>query len=445
MVKSAQIRALPHSRLKKIGWFILLFFQLNIGYRSNKVVAFEQSNLSELERPQISYSEYIKTPFYTSKELKSRVSPLLSESVAWHPIEQRVRPTQSFHPTEQIVSGADVPLQLPDPAIDSIHAADLLAAAPDNFNPGLQTPPLVIPSAVENESPSPVPSLNERSNLQLNFRNDTDNYGKLNRFLEPTARFHLANGDTLRIRTGYNYFNQLAVESVINIPLQIGWETQINTVRLDIAAGLDFFDHLPTAVNFNASAAFPLSPHATLTAVIEQEPYKFNAETLNNNITALRFGANLYWQIAPQTSLFSLLRFGMYNDHNRELQSFSRIEHRIDNFFVAANLFTWNYADDVEQTSGYFSPSSFLVYTGEVGWENSVSDDLSCRLAATLGRQQLERETSLATRLSVRCNLQINENLSANLGYTFSDVRRSVVNNDSYQNHVIEGQLQFSF
>jgi hypothetical protein len=330
--------------------------------------------------------------------------------------------------------------------VESNYAAELLASAPDNFNPGLSSP---TPSS----TPSPTPDIEEQAapsstgidSLQLDFRNDTDNYGKINRFIEPTLRFRLANGDTLRIRTGYNYFDQPDVDAVNNIPFQVGWETQIDDVHLDVAAGVDLFDHLPAAVNFNTNAVFRLSPTATLTAVVEQGPYKFNAETLNNNITALRFGPNLYWQIDPQTSLFSLLRVGTYNDGNRELQSFSRIEHSIDNFFIAANLFTWSYMDDVEQTSGYFSPSNFLVYTGEVGWEGEVMNDLNCRLAAALGQQHLDGETSLASRFSARCSIQLNGNLAADLGYTFSDVTRSLTDDNLYQNHLIEGQLRVSF
>src|SRR5919202_101010 len=272
-------------------------------------------------------------------------------------------------------------------------------AAPENFNPGLRLPP---PPPQPSAQPSPPPTATESvtpaiklEGLTTDFRRDSDNFEQHHLFLEETAQFRLRNGNRLRFKTGFNSFEQREFESVTNIPLHVEWEGKINQVTVAVGGGVDLFDRLPTALNFNARVEAPfgtkVSPSGQLrsgvmvSADVEQGPYKFNAQTLDRQITAWRFGPSLYWQIDPNTSLYSSLHLGSYNDGNFEQQSFSRLEHKFGQFSVAANLFNWNYTRDVEKTSGYFSPPDFLVYNGEVGWEGNVIENLRCRLAATVG------------------------------------------------------------
>jgi hypothetical protein len=104
---------------------------------------------------------------------------------------------------------------------------------------------------------------------------------------------------------------------------------------------------------------------------------------------------------------------GLYNDGNQEWQSFSRLEQKIGQFYLAANLFTWSYQEDLETQNGYFSPPDFLVYNAEIGWEGDVFDFLSCRLAATVGRQRLDGEFDNANGYEARCTAQISPNVEA--------------------------------
>ncbi|MHC5674771.1 hypothetical protein [Nostoc sp.] len=110
------------------------------------------------------------------------------------------------------------------------------------------------------------------------------------------------------------------------------------------------FNHLPTTINLNAkveAAISPpqVSPSGRLLSVVvisgnfEQGPYKSNARTLDNQIIAWRFGPDLYWQIDRDTSLFSSLCLGSYNDGNSEVQSFSRLERKFGQFSLATNLY----------------------------------------------------------------------------------------------------------
>jgi hypothetical protein len=339
----------------------------------------------------------------------------------------------------------------------SLKSTPILIAAPENFNPGLRLPPA--PPAVEPSTPSmDIESISPAIQLQsltTDFRRDKDNFGQLNQFIEQTAQFRLQNGNQLRFRTGFNYFDQQQIDSITNIPLYLEWQGKINQVTLVVGGGVDTFDRLPTAVNFNAKVEAPFAIKVTpsgqlqsgviVSAVVEQKPYKFNAQTLDNQITAWRYGPSLYWQIDSNTSLYSSLRLGNYNDGNFEQQSFSRLERKFGQFFVAANVFNWNYTRDVENTKGYFSPPDFLVYNGEVGWEGNVLEGLRCRLAATLGQQRLQGEWDIANSYQARCTAKLSPSIEADIGYAFSNVQSRQTEGSAYNNQSFTGQLRIKF
>src|SRR5919199_139336 len=334
-----------------------------------------------------------------------------------------------------------------------------LMAAPENFNPGLRLPPPPPPQASPPPSQSPASPSTEPvtpvvkfESLTTDFRRDTDNFDQRNLFMEETAQFRLRNGNHFRIKTGFNFFEERGLESVTNIPLHVEWEGKIDRVNLTVGGGVDLFDRLPTALNLNAKAELPLamkvSPSGQLqsgvivSAAVEQGPYKANAQTLDNQITAWRFGPSIYWQIYPKTSLYSALRLGSYNDGNFEEQSFSRLEHKIGQFSVAANVFNWIYTHDVQETSGYFSPRDFLVVNGEVAFEGNVFENLRCRLAASLGRQRLGGEWSNGNSYQARCTAKLSPNVDADFGYGFSNLRNRDTGGSAYNNQSFTGQLR---
>lgn len=340
----------------------------------------------------------------------------------------------------------------------SLRHQPLLAAAPENFNPSLQIQPSPPPKPPEKPKP-PVPIEPTQptlvwDSLQVDFRNDRDNFDQHNQFIEPTAQFRLPNGNKIKFKTGFNTFNQTGVESITNIPFQLGWEGKIDKLTLSTALGVELFDRLPTAINLNARLEAPIgikvSPSGklrsglVLSANLDQGPYKSNARTLDNQITAWRFGPDLYWQIDSNTSLFSSFRLGKYNDGNDERQFYSRLERKLGQFSVAANLFNWSYDRNLENTSGYFSPPDFLVYNAEVGWEGDVLKFLRCRLSATLGRQRLQGKFDNANGYQARCTAKISPNLEADLGYAFSNVRNRTGLNE-YSDRTFTGQLRFKF
>ena len=339
-------------------------------------------------------------------------------------------------------------------AVSTTYETPISLAAAENFNPELELPPPEItPPPISTE---PVKQFAVLEHIHVDFQNDNDNVGQINQIIETTAQFRLGDGSLIRVKTGFNTFKKSDVESISNIPLQVTWEGKIGDVTLETSTGIDTFNRLPTAMNFNAkieTAISPaqVSPEGKLTSLVsisgnvEQGPYKFNAPTLENEITAWRFGPSLFWQIDENTSLFTLYRWGNYNDSNSEKQSFSRLERKLGQFSVAANLFTWNYTSDVEEQSGYFSPPDFLVYNAELGWEGNLFDGWRCRFAFTVGQQRLNANFDNANSYQTRCTAKLAPNAELDLGYTISRVRNGDTRDSNYDNNGFIGQRRLTF
>ncbi|MEH2258280.1 hypothetical protein [Nostoc sp.] len=364
--------------------------------------------------------------------------------------------------TEQVtIINPELAEQYSKPLPYRLKPAPILLAAPENFNPDLRLPSSLPEPPQQNSSPPTTPTKPKTldavlESIYTDYHYETDNFGQTNFFLEPTVQFRLRNGNKIFFKTGFNFFEQRGVESITNFPLQVGWQGKIGQVTLQTAAGVDVFNRLPTAINLNVKVEAPISPPRVsslgrlLSAVVlsgnlEQGPYKSNVRTLDNQITAWRFGPDLYWQIDRDTSLFSSLRLGSYNDGNSDVQSFSRLERKFGQFSLATNLFTWSYDRDLERTSGYFSPPDFLVYNGEVAWEGDITNFLRCRLAANLGRQRLKGEFDNANTYQTRCTVKLSPNIEADLGYSFSNVRNQETGGSTYGSNALTGQLRVKF
>lgn len=332
--------------------------------------------------------------------------------------------------------------------IDSYQATDLLGAAPENLNPGLYVPPVAPPPPTSlPESPQtfdPNAPLWQIETLTVDFRDDFNNFARGNRIFEPTVTGRLRNGDRLSFSTGLNTFTQPAIDLVFNVPLRVAWTRRMGDFTTTLGAGVDVFNRLPLALNLAANTSVPIGNSTTLSLNLEQGPYKFNATSLQNQITAWRYGPNLFWQITPDTSLFSQLRLGNLNDGNWEQQSFSQLEHRLGEFTLAANLFNWRFGHDVEATSGYFSPPDFLVTNAELAWRGQVSPDLTCRVAGNLGPQRLVGNWSLTYGYEALCTAKFNQ-VELDLGYTYSNVTAAGTGGSTYNNRTIRGQVRAKF
>ncbi|QFS50219.1 hypothetical protein GXM_07713 [Nostoc sphaeroides CCNUC1] len=342
-----------------------------------------------------------------------------------------------------------------------LESKPILLAAPENFNPDLRLPPPKPskppepPKPPEPTSDAPTQPALVLENIQTDYRDDFSNFRQHNQIIEPKFQFGLRNGEKITFKTGFNTFEQPKFETVTNIPLQFGWQGKTGKYNIQIAGGIDIFNRLPTSLNFNAQIDRPifinLTPTNTLksalflAAVVEQGSYKSSAQTLEAQITAWRGGLNVFWQIEPKTTFFSLYRVGFFNDGNFEQQSFSRLEHKFGSFWIAANLFTWQFTSDRQEISGYFSPGIFIVYNGEIGWEEKIFSFLRCRLTTTLGRQFLNGNTTGGNSYQSRCIAQILPNIDLDFGYSFSNVRNLETGDSPYNNRSFTGQFKIKF
>lgn len=384
-----------------------------------------------------------------------------------------------------------------------------LIAAPFNFNPGLTNQPQPTPKParekIETEAPKKVisetkkevndydkplttptnpnpinkvtgiPGLQQDNNnfspkenkqtasqarwvlqkLTPNFRLDQDNFGQRNQLSESTAIFALKNGDLVGITTGYNLFEQNEAKAVTNVPIYLSWQTEISKVKITLEGGVDTFNNQPTQSRLKITAESPLTSSATedgklkslvvVSGSIENSAYKFNAKTLENEITFWRLTPSVYWQINPETSLFSLAQFGFFNDGNQEFQSFSRLERKFGQFSLAANLFTWSFQADLSSTSGYFSPSDFLVYSAEIAWEGKVLEFLNCRLSASWGKQRVNGQIDNAETYQALCTAELAPNVASEFGYTLSNIINGKTGVSGFSNETFTGTFKIEF
>ncbi|MBW4488641.1 MAG: hypothetical protein KME12_12710 [Trichocoleus desertorum ATA4-8-CV12] len=410
---------------------------------------------------------------FDSLELKSPASIEITNSQALSPDAAVMAPKEEQslaeyqkHQARSAASLLPTVTIAPETAIEPETMAEvaptthIAVAGPENFNPELRVPPPPPPPLPPPPPPpAPVetpqkteptasrePDLFKLENLQIDFRDNQAQSGQHNQWIEPTAQFQLGNkGDRLLVKTGFNTFEEPDTETVTNIPIQIGWQTKVGKSTLQIAAGADFFNRLPAAFNLNVQASVPLTPSLTLTGVLEQGPYKANARTLENQITAWRFGPNLFWQIDRKTTLFSSFRVGLYNDGNSETQSFSRLERKFGQFHAAANLFSWNVRKDMQAESGYFSPPNFLVYNGEIGWQGQPFEFLRCRLTANLGGQRLKETVTSGYSYQGLCTAELSRSIELDLGYTVSNIFTRESGESGSQSNAIVSQFRVKF
>ncbi len=152
-----------------------------------------------------------------------------------------------------------------------------VANAVNTEEPSLQPipspPPLEQPSPAPESSPSPNSQEEEThtfgiDNIKINFRNDLDNSGIENQFLEPMAQFHLKNGNTIQVKTGFNTFQQPEIDKIYNIPVTVTYYAEMEPITLQFGIGLDLFNRLPTAVNLNAELDVAVSPSLTLAVIV---------------------------------------------------------------------------------------------------------------------------------------------------------------------------------
>ena len=323
----------------------------------------------------------------------------------------------------------------------------IILASPSQLNPSLRLPdPEPLPIEKPTITPKKEPTMVDYAvldSMTTNFQNDDNKSGQRSQIIEPTWKWRFKDGTIISLQTGFNSFDLTGKKSIYNLPLQFSVEKKLGSLNLNARGGIDIYDRLPTTINFELNASLPVLNGVTLFGFLEQKPYKSNVDTIENQIKIRRFGPNIYWQIDPDTSLFSLYRWGNYSDGNNDQQSFSRLERKFGQFAIAANLFTWSY-DRESQPNIYFSPRDFLVYTGELSWQGDIFNFLNCKLAINAGEQRLNSSFTPANSYQAKCTVKVLPNIEMDLGYLYNNVQQSG-GGPKYQNETISGQLRMKF
>ena len=324
---------------------------------------------------------------------------------------------------------------------------NIILASPSQLNPSLRLPdPEPLPIEKPTITPKKEPTMVDYAvldSMTTNFQNDDDKSGQRSQIIEPTWKWRFKDGTIISLQTGFNSFDLTGKKSIYNLPLQFSVEKKLGSLNLNARGGIDIYDRLPTTINFELNASLPVLNGVTLFGFLDQKPYKSNVDTIENQIKIRRFGPNIYWQIDPDTSLFSLYRWGNYSDGNNDQQSFSRLERKFGQFAIAANLFTWSY-DRESQSNVYFSPRDFLVYTGELSWQGDIFNFLNCKLAINAGEQRLNSSFTPANSYQAKCTVKVLPNIEMDLGYLYNNVQQSG-GGPKYQNETISGQLRMKF
>lgn len=347
---------------------------------------------------------------------------------------------QNISPTSQpvLVQGT--------PKVPAQTTAQSPTVPPDlPLQPPQKTPPDRFPTELTpiGAADDPQVSFIVLESSTTDFKLDFDEFGKENLKIEEIVTFRVRNGDVVTFTTGVNTYSQEGQEPVKNIPLILGWETEVGEVSINVAAGAEVFNRLDPQPTFKVGAKTSLFGQVLVSGEVEHGPYKFNTTTLENEISYWRIRPSVFWQIDSKTTFFGLFQAGFFNDGNQEIQSFSRLERKIGPFSVAANVFTWNFAEDLESESGYFSPLSFLLYNAEVGWKGKIFDPLTCQFAASIGNQVVNGGKSTGRGLQAKCTASLADNVELDFGYVLTNIISS--GSGASNSHIFSGQLRIDF
>ena len=99
-------------------------------------------------------------------------------------------------------------------------------------------------------------------NLTFDFQLDFDNFGQTNFLIEQQIDFNLYSLNFL-LDTGVNLFKQDEIETVNNIPLYLSWSTAKGKTDLTLTGGVDLFDRLAAVPRFSLNASRPLFSSVT--------------------------------------------------------------------------------------------------------------------------------------------------------------------------------------
>ena len=224
-------------------------------------------------------------------------------------------------------------------------------------------------------------------------------------------------------------------------PLVIGVkQTETLYPNIWLGQGIDRLDPLPSKKNFSLYFANQATQKMTISSVVEHGLKKENPKAMLNQVGVWRTGPSLYWEISDNTIISSSILWGRYSDGNRDLQTYSRVDRSFGSFSLSADLSTASYEQDLEASSGYFSPSNYLLYSAEAAWKQKLFDSSTCKLALRAGEQKLSGDLATVYSFGSFCNVEVSTATNINFNYSLASVNGT----ESEIYHGFTGTVRFA-
>jgi Tetratricopeptide repeat len=230
------------------------------------------------------------------------------------------------------------------------------------------------------------------------------------------------NGDSnllQSVETGYRRFTQPGSEPIKIVPLRMGVAGTNYPVRWSLSAGADIADRLDPQPFVEGKLDLQVNPNLQVGAKTSYQTYAENVTTLENGLRVFQIQPHVDWKITPSTSLYAQYAAGFYSDGNRDQQLWAGLRQKLGrNVYVEGSILSWQYAKDPQ--SGYFSPSDYFSYGGELGWQGRVADRATCLFAGALGRQSYGGDSRAETGYKAGCKLEFSTTTTLDVQYRYS-------------------------
>ncbi len=278
---------------------------------------------------------------------------------------------------------------------------------------------------------------------QTEFTSRTRSSGQDSFAVNQTVKFRAGDSDMLQsVQLGYGKFTQPGRNVVNHIPIRVGIEGTSHPTKWQVSAGVDIFDRLSTQPFVEGKVTTQLSPNLQVGITANYQAYKENVVTLENGINRFQVQPHIYWKITPSTSLYAQYGAGFYSDGNQDGQLWAGLKQEFGNFYVEGSVLSWRYAKD--PNNGYFAPSDYFSYGGELGWQGKIADPATCQLAVAIGRQSYDGQSRPETGYKAGCNVKLSPTTSLDAQYRYSSSAQFSGQGSNSNDHRVQVNLKTS-
>jgi hypothetical protein len=251
--------------------------------------------------------------------------------------------------------------------------------------------------------------------------------------------------DSLRqsFQLGYGKFTQPRYEVLQTTPIRFGIEGNHYPTKWQLTVGADVFDRIQTQPFVESRVVTQVSPQFQIGVTANYQAYRENIATLENGINILRIQPHLYWQMTPTTSLYAQYGAGFYSDRNQDGQLWAGLKQRFGGFYLEGSVFSWRYREDPQ--NGYFAPSDYFSYGGELGWQGKVASPATCQLALAIGRQSYDDQTRPENGYKAGCKIDLSPTTSLDTQYRYSSSALATGEGASSKEHRVQVNLKTRF